>query len=99
MPQDFTLYILMQEKDVSILKNKLDWIAEKGGMALINSHPDYMHFGSGALGPEEYHSAFYREFVEYALKKYKGRFWRTLPREIAKFAKSKPLGFPTTHIS
>ncbi len=99
MPQDFTLYILMQEKDISIWKKKLDWIADKGGMALVNSHPDYMHFGDGKLEPEEYHSAFYREFVEYALNKYEDRFWRALPHDIVKFAKSNSSNFPTTWVS
>jgi hypothetical protein len=96
LPQDCTLFVFMKEKDITIWKNKLDWIAEKGGMALVNSHPDYMHFGDGALGPEEYPSAFYREFIEYALKKYENRLWRALPHEIVKFAKSNSSKFPTT---
>ena len=30
LPQDFTLYVLMREKDTVLWKRKLDWIAKKG---------------------------------------------------------------------
>ncbi len=49
LPQDSTLFIILQEKTIGIWKRKLDWIAEKGGMALLNTHPDYMDFGNGRL--------------------------------------------------
>ena len=42
LPQDFLLFILMQQKNIDIWKKKLDWIAEKGGMALFITHPDYI---------------------------------------------------------
>jgi hypothetical protein len=29
----------MREKDIDIWKKKLDWIVEKGGMALLITHP------------------------------------------------------------
>ena len=43
-PRIFCLFILMQQKNIDIWKKKLDWIAEKGGMALFITHPDYMNF-------------------------------------------------------
>ena len=36
LPQDFTLFVLMKEKNIDIWKKKLDWIVENGGMALLN---------------------------------------------------------------
>ena len=42
LPQDFTLFLLLREKTTDIWRRKLDWIAEHGGMALIDTHPDYM---------------------------------------------------------
>jgi hypothetical protein len=39
LPQDFTLFTVMREKDIDIWKKKLDWIVEKGGMALLITHP------------------------------------------------------------
>ena len=41
------LFILMKEKNIDIWKQKLDWISEHSGMALLNTHPDYMNFDGG----------------------------------------------------
>ena len=40
----------MKEQNIEIWKNKLNWITEKGGMVLVNTHPDYMNFNSGETG-------------------------------------------------
>ena len=66
LPQDFVLFVLLNEKNIDIWKTKLDWIAEKGGMALINTHPDYMNFDGATLAQEEYPAHYYRQFLEYA---------------------------------
>src|SRR4030042_4460225 len=42
LPQDFTLFVLMKERNIDIWKKKLYWIVEKGVMALLITHPDYM---------------------------------------------------------
>jgi len=85
LPQDFTLFILMKEKNIHIWKKKLDWIARKGGMALFNSHPDYMNFNEQKNGPEEYPVAYYTEFLEYIKSKYKDQYWHVLPRDMVHF--------------
>ena len=36
LPQDSTLFLVLREKTIEIWKRKLDWIAEHGGMALVN---------------------------------------------------------------
>jgi len=87
LPQDFTLFILMKEKNIDIWKKKLDWIVEKGGMALINTHPDYMNFNAHKNGNEEYSVKFYIEFLEYIQKRYKDQYWHVLPRDMARFWK------------
>ena len=87
LPQDFTLFVLMKERTIDIWKKKLDWIAEKGGMALLNTHPDYMHFGKGKPGLEEYPADYYRQFLEYVKTKYEGQYWHALPRDVARFWK------------
>ena len=84
LPQDFTLFVLMQEKNIDIWKRKLDWIAERGGMALVITHPDYMN-GNNRSTVEEYPMAFYKELLDYIKDKYKGRYWHPLPKEIARF--------------
>lgn len=83
LPQDHALFVLLRERDDSIWKRKLDWIAEHGGLALLNSHPDYMSFGAGRPAHEEYNVGRYASFLEYLQSRYGGRFWHALPREIA----------------
>ena len=85
LPQDFTLFVLMKEKNINIWKKKLDWIVEQGGMALVNTHPDYMHFDGGKPGIEEYPSYYYQELLEYIKRKYKGQYWHVLPKEMARY--------------
>ena len=85
LPQDFTLFILMKEKTIGIWKRKLDWVVKKGGMALVNTHPDYMNFDTGKGGPEDYPHGYYREFLEYVRSKYEGQYWHVLPKEMTRF--------------
>ncbi len=85
LPQDFTLFSLMREKNIDVWKKKLDWIAEKGGMALINVHPDHMNFSASKPSPEAYPAEYYREFLTYVKDKYEGQYWHVLPKEIAGF--------------
>jgi hypothetical protein len=89
LPQDFTLFILMRNRDIGIWKAKLDWIAEKGGMALLNTHPDYMAFGNSKCKMEEYPVHYYEEFLDYVIEKYEGQYCNMLPREIARFWKKR----------
>jgi len=77
MPQDFTLYVILKERNIRIWKEKLDWIAGNGGMALVNSHPDYMNFSGRRPGKEEYPVEYYIELLEYVKKKYPNQYWHT----------------------
>lgn len=86
LPQDFTLYILMKEKDSSIWKKKLEWIAENQGMVLLNTHPDYMSFlNKKGIAGENYSAMIYEDFLSWVNKFYRDRFWNVLPRELAGF--------------
>lgn len=98
LPQDFTLFVLMGEEGPKTWKQKLNWIAEKGGMALLNVHPDYINFGGGPAGPEEFPVNYYSEFLEFIKSEYEGRYWNPVPGEMAHFwldvclpADTKPL--------
>lgn len=82
LPQDFTLYVVMKEKTIDIWKCKLDWIAEQGGMALINTHPDYMNFDGNDLVLEEYPAQYYEEFLQHIKKRHRGEFYHALPKDI-----------------
>ena len=85
LPQDHTLFVIMKERDINVWKGKLDWIAEKGGMVLLNSHPDYMNFNCKKYGIEEYPAEYYEEFLAYVKRKYEGQYWHVVPREMARF--------------
>ncbi len=85
LPQDHTLFIMLQERTNAIWKQKLDWIAKKGGMVLLNSHPDYMQFADEKPKLETYPVSLYQDFLEYIRQTYAGEYWHVLPREAAKF--------------
>jgi hypothetical protein len=85
LPQDHLLFVILQEKNIDIWKKKLDWIVKNGGMALFNTHPDYMNFNGSKVQREEYPVRLFEEFLEYVEKTYKGQYWQALPREIAQF--------------
>ncbi len=91
LPQDFTLFVVMQETDISIWKEKVDWIAKKGGMVLLNTHPDYMNFSGEPLGNEEYPIRYYTELLEYLESRYRDQYWHVLPYEMAEFWKTNVL--------
>lgn len=85
LPQDFTLFVLMREKNSNIWKEKLDWIVGKGGMALLITHPDYMNFGGKRLHYGEYPVEYYKEFLGYIKSTYEGQYWHVLPKDLVRF--------------
>ena len=92
--QDFNLFVVLRERDISIWKRKLDWVAAHGGMALITTHPDYMCF-EGNPARDEYPVSHYEEFLRYIRDKYDGQFWNALPREVSRYyCVSLPDRFP-----
>jgi hypothetical protein len=86
LPQDSTLYLVLQEKDDRIWKEKLDWIVEQGGMALLNVHPDYMSFDSPRR-ENEYPAEIYREFLDHVRSRYHDSYWAALPSDVATFSR------------
>lgn len=84
LPQDFLLFVLMQQKNIDIWKKKLDWIIDHGGMALFITHPNYISFNK-TVGYDEYPVRYYEEFLEYIQSKYEGQYWNALPREVSRF--------------
>jgi peptidoglycan/xylan/chitin deacetylase (PgdA/CDA1 family) len=71
--QDHTLFVLLGETDERLWVDKADYLRERGGMALLITHPDYML--------EEERLGAYRRLLErYADD---ASCWRALPREVA----------------
>ena len=85
LPQDFTLFLLLREQTPNIWLQKIDWIAEHGGMALVNVHPDYLCLDGATPESMEYPATHYKALLEYVSRHYKGLFWNTTPRNVAQF--------------
>ncbi len=85
IPQDWTVFILLREKAIGLWKRKLDWICEKGGMALAVVHPDYLYFDKRQSRYDNYPAKYYTEFLEYIKSRYEGQYWHALPRDVARF--------------
>lgn len=86
LPQDSTLFLVLREKTNAIWKQKLDWVAQHGGLALVNVHPDYLAFGKRA-GRTEFPVTHYEEFLTHVSARFGDDAWHALPREVAQFAK------------
>jgi len=73
LPQDHTLFVILQARDAGVWIDKTDRIRARGGMALIITHPDYTVRAPIARAYEELlnHLADDRDV------------WRALPAEVA----------------
>jgi peptidoglycan/xylan/chitin deacetylase (PgdA/CDA1 family) len=73
--QDYTLTSILGETTPRIWLEKVDFINRFHGMALVNSHPDYLK--------EKTTWAVYDEFLN--SMKNRGGYWHALPRDIARW--------------
>jgi len=85
LPQDSTLFLVLQETSPEVWKKKLDWIIQRGGMALVNVHPDYLNFDDRKREITEYPAAFYEQLLEHLAKNYRGEYWHALPHQVARW--------------
>jgi hypothetical protein len=92
LAQDSTLFVLLKERTPEIWNKKLQWIASRGGMALVNVHPDYIAFGAAAPGWDRYPATLYREFLEWVKHTYDDQYWHALPRDVAAYCRQMDLG-------
>lgn len=75
MPQDHTMFYVLKQKDISIWKNKADWVAKNKGVILLITHPDYLR--------ERNHLEMYEELLKYF--KTFDNTWYCLPKEMAEW--------------
>lgn len=94
LPQDSTLFLLLRETSIDLWRKKVDWIAEHGGMALVNTHPDYMAMRGSPRDSREFPVELYLELLRYISSKYSGQYWHALPREVATLIRDRELGHP-----
>lgn len=76
LPQDHTLFVTLGETTDRIWREKLAFIRQWHGMALMLTHPDYL------ASPQR--QTIYRQFL--AAVADGGGFWHALPREVARVA-------------
>jgi hypothetical protein len=75
LPQDHTMFELLQEPDISLWREKSGWIADHGGLITVLVHPDY--------ACSEERRRHYDELLTF-LRSLDGG-WHALPREIARW--------------
>jgi len=83
LPQDSTLFLVLRESTPELWFRKLAWIARKGGMALLDVHPDYVRFPDEPASPRTYPVSHYIDFLRHLRERYAGRYWQPLPRQLA----------------
>jgi len=86
LPQDSTLFLVLRESTNAIWKQKLDWVARHGGMALVIVHPDYISFNDRRTFTE-YPAALYRDFLSYAIGHYGDSAWFARPGDVADYVR------------
>jgi glycosyltransferase involved in cell wall biosynthesis len=89
LPQDSTLFPYLQHETNAIWLNKLKWIAERGGMAMVNVHPDYIAMDEeGREGGEGYPLEHYRSLLATIRRDYADEAWCVVPRELTRHVKA-----------
>jgi hypothetical protein len=73
--QDHTLVTILGKRTPRLWLDKVDFIEQWHGMALINTHPDYLR--------EQNYLAIYEEFLN--TMKERGNYWHALPRDVARW--------------
>lgn len=73
LPQDHTLFVILRHADERAWVEKASFLKERGGMALLNTHPDYMFDPSMV--------ALYERFLRRLSED--STLWKPLPRELA----------------
>ena len=95
LPQDSTLFLALSQRDIDIWMKKFDWVASKRGMALLNTHPDYVDFDGGASPHMRYPASYYRDFLNYVKSHKGGKRWDMLPRDVAGMMQASELAVTT----
>ncbi len=73
LPQDYTVTNILSETTPKTWLNKVDFLEKYYGMALVNTHPDYL------IRRENW--VVYTRFLE--VMKERSNYWHALPREVA----------------
>jgi peptidoglycan/xylan/chitin deacetylase (PgdA/CDA1 family) len=78
--QDYTLTAVLGEMTPRIWIEKVDFIETYWGLALVNSHPDYLR------DPANWR--LYEQFLQ-SMRRRAGPYWHALPREVARWWRAR----------
>lgn len=78
--QDYTLTAVLGETTPRIWLEKVDFIERYCGLALVNSHPDYLR------DPANWR--LYEQFLQ-TMRRRAGPYWHALPREVARWWRAR----------
>ena len=95
LPQDSTLFVLLQEGSNAIWRDKLEWIASHGGMVLLNVHPDYLHFRGRGTSPQRTVLEHYLDLLRFLQDRFPDAYWHALPHQVAAFVRNWRQGMAT----
>jgi peptidoglycan/xylan/chitin deacetylase (PgdA/CDA1 family) len=79
LSQDHTLMVTLAERTPRLWLEKVEFIHHYHGLALVNTHPDYLH--------DPKHYAIYESFLK-SLSEQKG-YWHALPSEVARWWRTR----------
>lgn len=83
VPQDHTLFEILGKEDESLWVEKVEFLRERGGMALVLTHPDYLPEGGAAF------RAYERLLARYADD---SSAWKARPRDVAAWWRERRTG-------
>jgi glycosyltransferase involved in cell wall biosynthesis len=83
LPQDSTLFLVLGERSPRVWMQKADWVATRGGMVLVNVHPDYIRFHGEAPSASTYPVSHYRDLLLHLRTRHCGAYWHVLPGQVA----------------
>lgn len=89
LPQDSTLFFLLQERSAQIWLQKADWVISKNGMVLVNVHPDYIAFTPDEATCKTFPVNHYRTLLQHLRDRYHDRYWHANPCAVARFVASQ----------
>ena len=73
MPQDHTMFVILRHSDETMWVRKAEFLRNRGGLALIDTHPDY-------LVEDRIMGAYRRLLEQYATDR---TAWKALPRDVS----------------
>lgn len=97
LPQDSTLFLLLENAGIDVWRKKANWLIEKGGLVNVTIHPDYIDLRNNGTVTGKYPLKLYTEFLKYLKNHFDGQFWQPTPAQLAVWFKKMHLDRSFNH--